>query len=149
MIAAMAEPVTAIVGLVSAAVSLADRIHSFTSKVRNAPDVARDLSYEITITKEALDMLGAHLRENNAVTDSYDRATVLYCAVDGCNRQLQRIEAKISGLLPAGGGSSRGGLPSLINRAKWALDKDDVMEMMQALRGYVHVFHFAVNLDGM
>jgi hypothetical protein len=143
----MGEPVSAIIGLVSAAVSLADRIYSFTSKVKNAPDVAREISDEIAITREALGMLSAHLRQHNAMSDAFDKTTVLFSAVNGCNRQLQRIDRKISRLVSQDG--SGGGLPSLVNRAKWALEKDDVMEMMQALRGYVHVFHFAVNLDGM
>jgi hypothetical protein len=42
----MTEAVSVIDGLIGAYISLADRIYSFTSKVKDTPDMTREISNE-------------------------------------------------------------------------------------------------------
>ncbi len=135
-----------ILGLVSAAVSLADRVHSFASKLKNAPDTAQEICREMVITREALSILLNHIKATNTTSNDFDKTTVLFCAVDGCSKQLEKIDSKVSLLVPKDGSTSG---PSMLGRARWAMEEDEVTKMMQSLRGYVQVFHFAASMDGL
>lgn len=139
----MADLGCAIVGLVSASVSLADRIYGYVSSCKHASEAAQDVAAQVSSVGKVLCMLRTHLERENSLGNSFDRTSVLFFAVDGCNQQLEKIHKRIAPYISGSRGSQ------LIQSIKWPLDKDDISEAVGALRGYTQIFHFAVNLDGM
>jgi hypothetical protein len=139
-IGAMAEPFS-IIGLISASVSLVDRVCGYLCKFHDAPKHAAKLAEEVTATGTALKMLQAHLLDQNSKGGTLDRTSVLFFSVNGCAQRLKEIEKKLLSLVSGSKGSQ------FIHRLKWPLEKDDADDAVAALNRYSHLFHFALTLD--
>ncbi len=139
----MADPL-AILGAISASVDLAERILKYFSEFRNAPRHAADLVGEVVAVGHVLGMLRSRLQGENAVGNAYNRTSVLFFAVNGCQTRLKEVHDILEPLL-----SAQPGIFKLWHRLKWPLEQDDVVEIVLSLHRYAQIFHFAVNLDGL
>ena len=139
----MSDPVSGIIGVVSASISLVDSIYKYTSSFKGAPKRAAELAAEVTTIGEVLRMLRDHLTRENAKSNAFERTSVLFFAANGCNQRLQQIHDTLSRL------TSGGGLSRFLRRLKWPLDENDTVQAVAALHRYAQIFEFAFNLDGL
>jgi hypothetical protein len=138
----MVDP-TSIVGVVSASVSLAERIYRYTSFFKDGPRHVADLGLEVNALTGVLGMLRDHLQRENAKKKAFERTSVLFYAVDGCNQRLQKIHDVLNPLA-SGSKTSR-----LWSRLKWPLNADDTFQEVAALHRYTQMFEFAWNIDSL
>jgi hypothetical protein len=138
----MPDP-SAIVGLVSACVSLADRLYQYTSSFKDAPKCVADLSAEISAIQTVLKMLRDHLQQESHKGGAFERTSVLFFAGDGCKKRLESLETK----LPLSVSESK--LIRFLRRSKWPLDEDDTIKEVEALQRYVQLFNFALTIEGL
>ncbi len=132
-----------ILGMVAAAAKTAHLIYEYSSAVKHAPAEARELSEELLAVANVLGMLRAHLEQENSKGHAFDRTSVIFSAVDGCNRRLQDISSALS-TVPA-----RSKLSRFISRLKWPMNRQDTVDAITALHRYLQIFHFAVSIDGL
>jgi len=139
----MAEPL-GVLGAVSASVDLADRILKYFRGFRDAPRHAADLVGEVVAVGHVMGTLRARLQTANAAGNTYDRTSVLFFAVNGCQTRLQEVSDLLQPVL-----SDQSGLRKFWNRLKWPLEKDQAVEIILALHRYAQILHFAAELDGL
>lgn len=135
----MADPLS-ILGAISASVSLAEKVGSYLSRLRDAPEQARALLSEVIETGELLRMLRSRLETDHGHgNDALLETSILFFAVNGCRGKLEEIDRILS---PLASGSSRA-------RLMWPFRRSDANEVVESLHRYVQIFHFAVHLDGL
>ncbi|KAI9771567.1 MAG: hypothetical protein M1839_002760 [Geoglossum umbratile] len=137
----MPDP-TAIVGLISACVSLADKTYRYTSSFKDGPRCVADLNAEINAVYIVLQMLRDHLQRTNHEGRAFDRTSVLFFAGDGCRKRLESLENR---LLPS---VSENKLIRFLRRSKWPLDEADTIKEVEALQRYMQLFNFALTIEG-
>ena len=81
----MPEPVSAIAGPTDASAHLIEKIHKYSSSLKDAPKYAIDLGAEVRAVSGILGMNRDHLRRKNAKGNAPQRNPVLFFAANGCN----------------------------------------------------------------
>ena len=112
---AMAIPIS-IVSVITASAKLAHGIYVYASSIKNAPSYAQELAAEVAATETVLGSLRTHLELENLKGSAFDRTSILFFAINGCNQRLQEIDQKLSSLT-SGSKTSR-----FKNRVKWPMD---------------------------
>lgn len=130
---------SAIIGVVSAAVSIAQQIHAYVSSAKNAPREARDFAAQVYATQAAMEMLKGHLSKQAIGT--FDRTSVLLAAANGCRQKLEMILKKVG---PLAIDSSR-----TLDRLLWPFHESDMRHATESLHHYVQIFTFVYNMDGL
>lgn len=138
----MSDPIS-ITGLVISALGVAQWIFDYTSSCIDAPDHIRDLSVQVKLTGEALDMLRKHLKSPKSQAISLERTSVLFAVAGGCYDLLGRLQK----LLPSSRPTKKG--HKIMQRLLWHLEKGDAENAILSLRIYVQIFHLALDLDGL
>jgi hypothetical protein len=135
----MAEAVSAIIGAISASVSLSHRIYTYINSAKNAPKEAKDFAAQVYATQGALEMLKAHLSRQRSET--FERTSVLLAAASGCRQQLEAILKKVDLLTKD---KSR-----TTDRLVWPFHESDTRHAIESLHHCVQIFAFVYNLDGL
>jgi len=105
----MAEAVAAlglaanIVELINFSALLVERIHDFTTNVRDIPDAFRNISIQLPFAIAALQRLSSRI-EQNELTAHEEKA--LKAVIDRCTELIQEIDETLSKTVPPKGSSS-------------------------------------------
>jgi len=75
---------------------------------------------------------------------TYNRTSVLFFAVNGCQARLKEVYDILDPLV-----SARSRMQRLWVRLKWPQEKEGAADIVLALHRYAQIFHFAVDLDGL
>jgi len=135
----MADPIS-IIGVISASLHLVEKVTTQIVHFKQAPGEADDLRKEITSVGVVLEILKSRIEQDSG---SFPHTTALFVYVQGCQRQLKSIGDSLE--LPA---SSRR-IEHIWGRIKWASDRKNVLEAVDSLHRYAHIFHFALTSDGL
>jgi len=138
----MADPVS-LVGVVSASLHLAQKIHKYCGTFRDAPRHAAELNEEVVAIRHVLETLRTTLaRQGPQSSVLLDRTSVLFFAVDGCQRRLKLI---CDALEPF---TATSRVVRLWKRVQWPLERSETLEIVEALHRYLGILHFSATLDG-
>ena len=139
----MVDP-TSIVGVLGVCVQLAKEIIRYSTSFKHAPEHATNLVAEVAAVDHVLSTLHTHLeKENVKGRSTFARTSVLYFAVNGCQKRLKDIHDTIQSLV------SRNKYRKFWGRLTWPFEKSETMDAMFALHRFVQIFHFSLSLDGL
>lgn len=102
--------------------------------------VANILREEVSAVDSLLAMLRKTL-QSQAGAD-YKTTCVLFCALNGCNQQLQIIQKK---LIVRGPGK----LGQIVHRLKWPFSEKETRDAADTLHQFTQLFHFAITMEGL
>jgi hypothetical protein len=142
----MSDPAT-VIGTLSAAVALAQTCAKYISRFKSAHKDAADLLAEVVAVGHVLSGLQAHLVEQEGTTDRslYMQSSVLFVALNDCQKRLAKIKNDVEPEVL----KNKRLLARFWWRLKWPMEQVDAHQAVIALHRYAHLFHFAVNLDGL
>ena len=141
----MADAIS-VIGTASEALALTQVLYKYISGVAEAPKQARDLLGEVVAIGEVLRALRERLSEAHERGDGgFDQTSVLFVHLNGCKGILEKLQKKLAPLASSGKWKVKNLWPAM----KWPLEKEDMIQDVEALHRYAQIFHFAVNLDGL
>jgi hypothetical protein len=133
----------AIIGTLGVCIQLAKGIVSYSASFKRSTEVAQALGTEVAALDYVLCALRKHLeQEDGRGTNIFEQTSVLFFAVNGCQRQLQEIHDTLQPLV------SGSMMQRIWGRTTWPFEKAETTEAVLALHRFAQIFHFALSLDG-
>jgi hypothetical protein len=138
----MSDPIS-IIGFVIAVAGLAESVRQYVSSYHDAPELAKSLAAEVTAISSLLELLQKKVQSKTGVI--FETTSVLFCALNGCNQQLQKIQKTLS----PGSSSSKSAPARILRRLQWPVGEKETKEAVSRLQQFAQLFHFAVSMDGL
>jgi hypothetical protein len=126
----------AIIGTLGVCIQLTQAIVSYSAAFKHATEHAQALITEVASVDHVLCALRNHLeQEHRKGSNMFEQTSVLFFAVNGCQRRLQEIHSTLQPL------ASSGMMQRILGRATWPFEKTGTTEAVVALHRYAQMFH--------
>jgi len=135
------EPVSAssVISTVGSVITTGYQVYTYVSGVKNASKSARKLEVEAAALDQALRQIRGFLEKREAEKKtSYDRTSVLFRTLNGCNEELQSLLDQLSHF------RSPHRLSRIFHRVTWPLNEDDTIKAAEALHRYAQIFQLSL-----
>lgn len=133
---------TGIAGLLSLSIELTKLIGSYINGVKHSSKSVEELLKKLGALSQVLGRFADFLKTENIKGGSFDQSSTLFFATNACKDRLQSIFDKLDEHTKAEGYSR--GLVML----KWPFTEAENLRAMEALHGYIEIFHFSLTIEG-
>ena len=130
-----------VAGLIALALQVANSLTAYVTAVKDKSKNIQELRDELGLLGEALSLLNDFFAEEELQGRTVDDAAVFAKAIRDCKRRIERIG---DSLKPPEGGK----LGRAWDRFIWPFEQQEVIKMIENLRRFTHIFHFAANTQG-
>lgn len=130
-----------VAGLISLAIDVGQIASDYCIAVKNAPKDIQELREEFISLSHILEQLKAFLESESCKGKSFDKTSVLCCAVGSCKDKVATISEKLKR-------SDGGRLSKMVDRLHWPFQQNDVLQMVETLRRYIQTFQFSLTIEG-
>jgi hypothetical protein len=120
----MADPVS-LTGLVISALGLTEWICKYILSCKDGLKQVVELGTEVAAIGGALAMLQKAVQSQSGGV--YERTSILFCALNGCNQQLQKIQKKL------GAGKSISKRERVVAVLRWPFNEEETEKMISTL----------------
>jgi hypothetical protein len=135
----MSDPIS-VIGLVISVMGVAQVVNKYITSYQDAPLLAKALQEEVSIINSLLATLQKTLQSQAEAT--FTTTSALFCALNGCNQQLQKIQKMIAIREP-------GKLAHFVHRIKWPFSEQESKDAVNTLHQFTQLFHFAITMEGL
>lgn len=102
--------------------------------------MANTLREEVSVVGSLLATPRRTLQSEAGAT--FETTSELFCALNGCNQQLQKIQKKLTV-------QGQGKLQRVVQRLKWPFNEKENGDAVTTLHQFTQLVHFAITMEGL
>lgn len=129
-----------VAGLIALALQVSHSLTEYITAVKDKSKNVQELLEELNLLGEALSLLNDFIFEEELKGRLLDDASLFARAVRDCKRRIERIGKSLT--------PPEGKLGRAWDRFIWPFEQKEIIKLVQNLRRFTSIFHFAANTQG-